>query len=374
MQQVVIRNPRQIAVPITHPKQFAEFHSTFDYANMVLSFARPALLLVLIFTMPVVALELDSTYLAEIRQGIDLTMTERFAEARDVFQQLIGRDSTDHAAYLFLAGVYHAEMMDKEDYGDKPIFYQLVDKALLCAERAIQQNHDPAWAHLTRGNAYSYIAVIEAKDGSWWSALKGGLRAKGEYLEALAIDSTLYDAFLGLGTYHYWKSAKTEFINWLPFIADRKEEGLRELQLAVDSSLFSRNLALNSLVWIYLNQGRGDKSFEIANRLHNIFPQSRLVMWGLAFSSYQSGRLPAAADYFGEILERVERQPGQNNFNTIECHYHRAAIFRQMNENDKALIEVQALLSYPISNEIRDRQKEKLRRARETILELQRKP
>jgi tetratricopeptide (TPR) repeat protein len=337
---------------------------------MTLSIARLALLFVLLSPISAAALELDSTYLATIREGINLTMVERFAEAKDVFQGLIDRDSTDHAAYLFLAGVYHGEMLDREDYANKPIFYQLIDKALAHAERAIEQNHNAAWAHLTRGNAYSYIAVIEAKNGSWWSALKGGLRAKGEYLDALERDPTLDDAYLGLGSYHYWKSAKTEFINWLPFVPDRKEEAFKELQLAVDSSLFSGDLALNSLVWIHLNAGSPDQAFEIANRLHEKFPDSRLVTWGLAFSAYQCGQLEQAADYFGRILDAIEKQPGQNYYNTIECRYHRACIFRTMNENDKAVKELETLLSYPASDGIRDRQKEKLRRAREMMDQL----
>ena len=319
---------------------------------------------------PCLAVQLDSTHLPDIRRGINLTMVERFDEARKVFQAMIDSDTTDHAAYLLLAGVWHGEMFDRENYGTRPKFDSLISKALALAKRAIAENRNPAWAHLTRGNAYAYIATLETKVGSWWGALRKGLAAKNEYLEALKIDSTLYDAYLGLGSYHYWKSAKTEFINWLPLVPDRKDQGCAELQLAIDSSLFSGDLAANSLLWIYLDRGRLDEAHDIATRLHQKFPDSRLFTWGLAFSSYYSGDLREALESFGGILDMIEHQPGQNNFNTIECRFHRARIFQMLHEREKAITELRTLLSYPISEEIKDRQQEKLKAAQELLKEM----
>jgi tetratricopeptide (TPR) repeat protein len=318
------------------------------------------------------ALELDSAYLADIRNGINLTINERFVEARNLFQMMANRDSTDYAPLLFLAGVEHAEMFDREDYSARPKFDSLISKALTLTEKAIRENRNSAWAHLTRGNAYAYIATLETKVGSWWGALRKGLAAKNEYLEALELDPLLYDAYLGLGSYHYWKSAKTEFINWLPLIADRKEEGLAELQLAIDSSLFSTDMAANSLLWIYLDWGRADDAYDVACRLQEKFPDSRLFNWGVAFAAYSSRRLPEALAAFGRILTMIEEQPGQNNFNTIECRFHRAVIFNRLGQKDNAMIELQKLLSYPVSDEVRKRQGDKIAEAREMLKKLQR--
>jgi tetratricopeptide (TPR) repeat protein len=344
-----------------------------DYRTMIKRFIPTMLFLGLILAaLPrVSALQLDLAYLAEVRAGIRLTVTEQFDEARKVFQTMIDRDTADHAAYLLLAGVWHGEMFDREDYNARPRFDSLINKALSLSEKAITENRNPAWAHLTRGNAYAYIATLETKVGSWWSALRKGLAAKDEYLEALKLDPTLYDAYLGLGSYHYWKSAKTEFINWLPLVPDRKDEGCAELQLAIDSSLYSRDLAANSLLWIYLDWGRHEKAYDIATRLHQESSDSRLFTWGLAFSAYYSGHLREALEGFGKIIKMIEHQPGQNNFNTIECRFHRARIFQMLHERSEAITELQTLLNYPISEEIKDRQQEKLKKARELLEEMQ---
>ncbi|MCK4857617.1 MAG: hypothetical protein KAT58_06600 [candidate division Zixibacteria bacterium] len=317
------------------------------------------------------AFQLDSPYLDVIRRGMELTITDHYDDACVLFDSLISEDSTDHAAYLFLAGVYHAEMTDREDYADIHLFHDSIEKAIRLARKAIKENNNPAWAYLTCGNAHGYVAAYEGKNGSWFAALKQGIKAKNCYLKALAQDSTLYDAYLGLGTYHYWKSAKTEFINWLPFVKDRKQQGLYELQLAVDSSLFSGDMAISSLIWIHLHRGDPISAMRLSQALRARYPHSRLAIWGLAFSSLYSGKLHAAADCFGELIEAVADDPEQNYFNLIECRWHRGVIFRRVGQRQKALEELDLLLNYPLSDDVAKRQQEKINKARKLKDELE---
>ena len=317
------------------------------------------------------ALDLDSTYVVQLRRGINYTIVEQFDSARIVFKQMLATDSLDHAARLYLAGVDHAEMMDREDYSRKDRFEADADATIQLAELDLGAGRDSAWAYLTIGNAHAYVASLEAKAGSWWTAMRRGLKAKGAYLDALKIDRNLYDAYLGLGTYHYWKSAKTEFINWLPFVGDRKDDGVSELQLAVDSSLFSSDLARNSLIWIQLERKEPQLALENARELSAKFPQSRLIKWGMAFSCYAAGRMHEAVNYFGEIVTSLESDSTQNYFNLIECRYHRGKIFLSVNDSTAARQEFQILLGYPASSEIRDRQKGKISECKRLLRDLE---
>ena len=310
------------------------------------------------------ALTLDSAYVTQLRKGIAYTMCEQFDSARSVFSGMVARDSLDHAAMLYLAGVDHAEMMDREDYARKDLFELAADKAIAQAEEALKRGDDSAWAFLTIGNAQAYTASLEAKAGSWWTAMRRGLKAKGAYQEALELDPKLFDAYLGLGTYHFWKSAKTEFINWLPFVGDRKDDGVSELRLAVDSSRFSNDLALNSLVWIYLERKQPREALACAESLAVRYPDSRLVRWALAFSSYSAGRLHEAADHFGRLVTALEHDTTQNYFNLIECRYQRGKIFLSVHDTVAASEEFKRLLSYPVGTEVARRQKDKIGEAR----------
>ncbi len=309
------------------------------------------------------AFSLDSAYVAQLRHGISLTMTEHFDSARVVFGALVKHDPNDFAARLYLAGVDHAEMLDREEYDKKDQFKSAAEHAIELAEDALKRGHDSAWAYLTIGNAHAYIASLEAKDGSWWTAMRRGLKAKGAYLDALKVDPNLYDAYLGLGTYHYWKSAKTEFINWLPLVGDRKDDGVEELYLAVDSSLFSSDLALNSLVWIHLDRKKPAEALACAQRLHAKFPESRLVRWGLAFSNYSAGRFHEALDHFEAIITSLELDSTQNYFNLIECRYHRAEIYERVGQDTLARSEYRRLAEYPLTESVRKRQNRAVKQA-----------
>lgn len=330
---------------------------------------RLALLLTLVCSTYATALTLDSAYVDQLRRGIAFTMTEQFDSARVVFKRMVDREANDFAARLYLAGVDHAEMLDREEYGGKEKFESDAENAIDLADDALKRSHDSAWAYLTIGNAHAYIASLEAKAGGWWSAMRRGLKAKGAYLDALKVDPNLYDAYLGLGTYHYWKSAKTEFINWFPLVGDRKEDGVRELELAVDSSLFSGDLALNSLVWIHLHRKQPERALTCAERLHARYPNSRLVNWGLAFSNYAASRYHEALDYFGAIITSLESDSTQNYFNLIECRYHRAEIYHLVGDTANEQNEYELLLAYPAAREVAKRQGKAIRKAREFLAE-----
>lgn len=326
--------------------------------------------LVLLLSCAVEAVQLDSAYVARIRQGIDLTFIDHYGEARALFRQMIQRDPSDHAAFLLLAGVHHAEMIDAEDYSQKREFAELIDTAMVLAEQALEQGRDSAWAELTIGNAHGYFAAFEGKAGSWWQAIKRGMKAKNHWLKALELDPTLYDAYLGLGNYHYYKSAKTEFINWLPFVKDRKNEGVNELQLAVDSSFFSGTMAQNSLVWIHYDRGEPTKALELAQDLHDRYPASRMALWGLAFAAYSSRQYRLAISCFGEITGQLESM-NTNYFNLIECRYHRAQLFKRLHLFDEAEKECRLILALDLPEETRERQKDKLKESEKLLKELQ---
>ncbi len=333
---------------------------------------RPIVAICLLLAAPLAALDLDSTYLDQIRRGMDLAYSDRYAEAKTLFTSMIAADTNDYAAYFFLAASYHAEMIDAEDYTDKPIFFALIDTAIARAEVALEAEINPAWAALIIGNAHGYIAAFEGKEGSWWEAIKRGVKAKNKYLKVLEYEPDFYDAYLGLGNYHYWRSVKTEFINWMPFVPDRKEQGLRELVLVRDSSLFSATMAANSLLWIHVRGDRPAEAFETLQWLEQHYPNSRTVLWGEAFVNEMAGRYQQSIEAFGQLIAQIESKPS-NYFNLIECRFHRAQMFRLLGQRESALSELESLLSYHVGGEVRKRQEDRLEEAGKLLREL-RKP
>ncbi len=320
------------------------------------------------------AVDLDSACVARMKAGIALSITEEFDSAQALFEPIVAHDSTDYNAYFMLAAILHSKMMDSEDFALADSFEVLLAAAERQAQSAIDSGNDPAWALFIQGSVRAYRAALEGHTGSWFSAMKEGVKGKNRCLDALRIDPGLYDTYVVLGNYHYWKSARTEFINWLPLVADRKEQGIEELHTAIDSSLISGDLALNSLVWVLIDAERYDDALAAAGRIHDRYPDSRLANWAMAFASLHAGRVYDATTYFEEIISQLEADSSQNYFNLIECRYQLAAISLAVADTAAAIEQLTSIKAYSPSEEVSKRQKDKLKETDKLLKKLAPKP
>ena len=108
--------------------------------------------------------------------------------------------------------------------------------------------------------------------GSWWGAFQDGLKCSSYLKKSLKIDSTYYDAYLGLGAYHYHKTVKSKAFLWLPFVADRRAQGIEELRLCIDSGYLAAHNARESLLRIYFDEKRYEELLVLADSLDKLTP------------------------------------------------------------------------------------------------------
>ena len=163
-----------------------------------------------------------------ISRGQAAMLNGNYGAAHEIISRLYPDDSSDPAGYIFRATVLQAEMIEAEENlsGDK--LKLLCDSTKQSAE--IKLNNcsasDSALCYLYIGHQYSYRALWEARFGSKFSALKNGYKARGQYQKGLEIDSTLYDLYLGLGSFHYWKSVKSGILGSLGIFKDERQKGI----------------------------------------------------------------------------------------------------------------------------------------------------
>ena len=307
---------------------------------------------------------LDEHYVS-LNHAIDLTYREAYAAADSIFRT-VAEAAPDHpAAYLFLAGSKQADMMDHEDYDQAEVFTALLDTAETKADAWIEAHPDDPWGYCFLGHTRGYRAMWEAREGSWFAALKVGLKAKGAYHEALKRDSMCYDAYLGLGSYHYWKSARTEFINWTGlFVKDDKKKGVAEMKRAMADGIFCKAAAAAGLIWVYLDQKKSVEAQQLAAQWQSQYPEGKTFLWGQAFAAYDGGVLGDALTLFDTLHTRVAADTAQTYFNLIEIDYHRAECYDLMSRKERACAIADTIVSYPASDTIKKRQKDRLKDTR----------
>jgi tetratricopeptide (TPR) repeat protein len=249
-------------------------------------------------------------------------MNGRWAEARTEYGKMTKMDSTDPGRYLLQAGALQAEMMDCERDLYRQSFLALLDSTKIFAERKLQYcgKQDSALCYLYLGHMQAYRSLYEARFGSNLSALDHGLKAKGEYHKGLEADSGLYDLYLGLGSYHYWKSIKARILTWTGIFRNDRERGIAEIYWAIDSSFFSRESARSALIWILINEERYDDAIALADSIYRRYPEGKTFLWPLGEAYYKKGQYNEAENIYIKLFDILKSEP-DNYYNLIESGY-----------------------------------------------------
>lgn len=293
-------------------------------------------------------------------RGIRLSLDDRFRAAESVFTLLTELDPVSPIGPLFAAGNIQAEMLDTESREREPEFEHLVESAEERARALISTGVRGAEVEFALGVARGYRAVQESKWGGWFAALRHGLRAKGHFRNALATDSAYCDAYLGLGSYLYWKSAKTDWINWLPIVADERGAGIAMLIRTVRCGVYARDAARAALASVFINEGDYAAAIAQADTLAVLYPMSKGPLWLKAKAYYAMYEWDLAARAYDSIEARIRRTGTGNYYNLIECAYYRAHCYWGAGRYQEALGECGKALTYPADKETRKRQGKRL--------------
>jgi tetratricopeptide (TPR) repeat protein len=262
--------------------------------------------------------------------------------------------------YVMQAAMLQSQMMDGEHFDLEDDFYILTKLTEKKCRQMIEENSGDAWVLYCLGLAYGSRAVYYSRAGSWWSTLRYGVKAKKAFSDCIKVDSTFYDAYVGLGSYHYWRSAKTKAINWLPFVPDERNRGLRELELAAEKSLFSGDFARNSLIWVWIDLRRYEEAESLAVEMQNKYPEGREFLWGIAAARLKQDDYLGAEAVFTELIARVREDSGSNNYNLIECRYQLARVYLEAGQYTKCLEQCRLARETDLEQSARKRLKKRL--------------
>ena len=253
-------------------------------------------------------------------------------------------------------------MSDAEENLNEPLFEQLLDTVDILSDRILDtcDNNTAAWMYLYRGHARGYRALWESMFGSSLRALRLGLSTIDENEAGLKRDSTVIDLYAGIGSYHYWKSAKAGVLRWLGIFRNEKDKGVAELRRAADSSLLHRDLSRSSLIWVLLDRKEYDSAIALAEDFVRRYPEGKAFLWPIAQAQFRKAHYAQAAETFVRIRTRLESSPG-NHHNLIECDYYLAQCYTWLEETRLLETTKQGYLSYregiPASTKKRQRDK-----------------
>ena len=273
---------------------------------------------------------------SSLRRIQQYVLNEQFAPALQLADSLQRANPEDPSGYLFEAAALLGEMTGAEANLHETAFKAAIDTATMLADTAATTTTgaEAAWQFLFLGNARAYRALWESRFGSFISAAKLGFAAADAFEKGLSHDSSLYDLYLGLGSFHYWKSAKAGLLRWMGIISDEKERGIAELNLAADSAVLFRDAARQAMIWVWLDRGHYDSAAVEARRALEKYPDGNLFLWPLAEAQFHSRQYLSAIETYSTIRRRIIENPG-NYFNLVSVDYQLALCYQELGEKDK---------------------------------------
>jgi tetratricopeptide (TPR) repeat protein len=312
----------------------------------------------------------DSTIDSLLRTGIHQVVNQDYASANKIFIKLNDEYPSLPLGKIYLAANKIAESYDySEDFDEKYIRDNL-EAAKTQAEKLIENDEADIWHHYFLALSEGYISYFEAINGSWFSALTTGVNSISEFEEILTSDENFFEAYIAIGTFEYWKSRKLEFVSWLPFSNDTKKLGIDFLITAIDSASYNSHLAINSLIWIYIDKKEYEDAIKIAQKALKEFPESRTFKWGMARAYEESNPLKAISLY-QEILKSYPKMKDGNYKNEITLKHLIAQQFAKLGDNRNALIYCDEILSMKnIPDNTLEEMSDRLQRVKELKKEL----
>lgn len=311
--------------------------------------------------------QLDSLILL----GIEATFLQYYDQAESLFIQLEKMYPEHPAGLFYRAATLQSKIMDYEtsQWGEE--FEARIGKAIRLGEQALQKNPGDAWLYFYTGNAYLYKGLYLGKTGR---LVSGFLYArKGiNYLEkAVEMDRSLYDAYLGIGSYKYWAGRFYKYLSWVPGIQDERELGIQMVQKAIEKSRFSKWVGMNTLGWIEYDRKNYTTAMELFSKGLSQFPKSRFFLWGMADCAFGMGNYPLAIQLYSELLESLFEAGQKNGYNEAECRLKRMQAYKCIGDKFAAKKEAEAILAIkPGEKKVLPRLERHYRMAKECLREL----
>ncbi len=261
--------------------------------------------LVLLFCFSVQASE--DRYKTLTSAGLDHAYNLHFDEATDIFTQLIQLQPDNPRGYLLQSiNFYYRYQLEENHENFARQFLYFSQKAIATAKRVASRDTEKLDALFYLGTAHIYLAAYHGWENNWWKAYWYGKEGIA-YLERLVqLEPTYYDAYLGLGLYHYYTDIiprVAKAVGYVLGLDNDREKGLKELKLAAQYGTYSREEALFFLGSIYLYLEKDfNKAMGYFQRLVILYPENSSFLMMLGENYQKVGKTKEAADTLNQLV------------------------------------------------------------------------
>jgi len=324
-------------------------------------YTRLFLILLSIYPCRLSASAVETRELNLMQQGIDLTLAERFDEAKLLFTGIIQRNSNHPLGYFALGSLYNAMTVHYETdiYNKEVIRYY--KKAISLADSLLKITPDDPWLLFYLGSAKSNNGFVQGREGNLISAVSSAYSGISYIEKCLEVDPDFNDAKMILGGYIYYKSS------WTHWLYDRRDDGIAMIKESIASSKISTFFAISALTWIYLDYKKPHLALQTVEIGLKKYPDSRYFLFGKARAFYEMKLYTQAIKEYENLKKLTAGNAVQNNFDRFNSSYRIALCYFAQSDYIATAAEIKTALAYSLAPKERERLKKSIAELQELL-------
>lgn len=254
----------------------------------------------------------QSSKLSEMgTRGMEMVYNMKYNEANALFDEIIKLEPKNAYGY-FLKSVCYFWMYQNypQDENLKEKYKNITFEAVEVAEEMLDKNENDLNAMFYLGGAYGNLGRYYVMDRSFAKAYWYGKKGKNYLLDVLQRNPKYYDAYLGLGTYHYYADVLPNVIKAFSFlfgIQGDKELGIKELRLAISNSQNTKTESMIILGAIYTDMEKNyKKALPIFKELFEKYQDSKLAGMALARCYWETDNYEMAKKQYRLMSNKIK--------------------------------------------------------------------
>jgi tetratricopeptide (TPR) repeat protein len=293
-------------------------------------------------------------------QGVDYALNFGYANALTLLDELQQENPQDARVYMFKAVVYIQLIVNCQNPDKyKALFFENINKAEDIAKKLAKKNKEDWYANFLLGGVYGWKAKYYLDAGAKWKTFTNARKAKGYFEKTVKSNPNCFDAYYGLGVYHYYAGTLPKLLRFilpiLNFEGDTKR-GMRELNLGKEKGKYSGDFAAYELVLIYLDkEEKREEGLRIALNLRQKYPKN----FNFQLLSAQYYHYLREDSLASSTIDQLESKI-QNEFyvelsdnRKAECHLWSGIVNLYLNQSQKAQDDFQTALATCSSDDLK---------------------
>jgi len=271
---------------------------------------HPIILILVLFAFTTTTLSQKNTITPrlekQILKGLDEVYKFNFKKSEKIFNEVINVIPENPAGYHFKSIQYLWRYLDNKNDTDFVKFISLSDTVIEIVNDSFESNLSKAVINFVLGSTYSFRAMAFTRQENYLDAVWAAKKSFSYLNTAILIDSTFYDAYMGLGLFNFMIAQTPPALKWamrITGISGDKDKGIKYLKLAANKGKFSKVDAQYYLSQILAEFYDDNKAAEkLLKDLNKTYPKNILFKYSLAVLYIKMKQLKNAENVLNKII------------------------------------------------------------------------